>query len=225
MSLDDRELSAMIRENATRHAAPDRLRAAIRTQTALAEAGRATAPRSAARAPRWWAFDISWGAASGSFALGMLCMALVLPLAQRIDLSGPVDADLVADHVRALRLGPVAEVISTDRHTVKPWFQGRLDFAPPVFDLAGDGFPLLGGRIEHVRGDVVATLAYTRNRHVIDVFIWPSSEQLAPVRNLRRGFNVVHWADGSMQYWAVSDMDHGEIETFARLWRERAATN
>jgi anti-sigma factor RsiW len=222
MSLDDQELSALIRKHATRHTAPDSLRAGIRTQTALAQAGRASAPPDAKAAPWRW-FNFGWGTASASFALGMLCMALVLPLAQRFDLNGPVDADLVAHHVRALQVGPLAEVISTDRHTVKPWFQGRLDFAPPVFDLAGDGFPLMGGRIEHVRGNVVATLAYTHNHHVIDVFIWPSAEQQTRVRSVRRGFNVIHWADGSMQYWTVSDMDQDEIDAFARLWQGRAA--
>jgi anti-sigma factor RsiW len=135
----------------------------------------------------------------------------------------PVDAELVADHVRALRAGPLAEVMSSDRHTVKPWFQGRLDYAPPVFDLAGEGYPLVGGRIEQVRGAAVATLAYTHNRHVVDLFVWPSADQRAPQRLLQRGFNVVHWADGSMQYWAVSDMDREEIESFTRLWRQRAA--
>jgi anti-sigma factor RsiW len=223
MSLDDQELSALIRKHATRHAAPDGLRAGIRTQTALAEAGRKSAP-APAKAPLWHWFRFNWGTASASFALGMLCMVLVLPLAQRFNAGEPIDADLVADHVRALQVGPIVEVVSTDRHTVKPWFQGRLDFAPPVLDLAGEGFPLMGGRIEHVRGNVAATLAYTHNRHVIDLFIWPSAEQQAPARSLRRGFNVVRWADGSMQYWAVSDMDRDEIETFTRLWQERAAT-
>ena len=183
--------------------------------------GRASAPGAKAAPWRW--FNFGWGTASASFALGTLCMALVLPVAQRLNPSEPLDADLVAQHVRALQVGPLAEVISTDRHTVKPWFQGRLDFAPPVFDLAHEGFPLMGGRVERVRGDVVATLAYTHNRHVIDVFVWPSADQQAPARSVRRGFNVVHWADGSMQYWAVSDMDQEEIETFARLWQERAA--
>jgi anti-sigma factor RsiW len=222
MSLDDQDLSALIRTHATRHTAPASLRAGIRTQTALAQAGRSSAPPGA-KAARWRWINFGWGTASTSFALGMLCMLLVLPVAQRFNPGEPLDADLVARHVRALQVGPLAEVISTDRHTVKPWFQGRLDFAPPVFDLAGEGFPLMGGRIEHVRGDAVATLAYTHNRHVIDVFIWPSGEQQAPVRSVRRGFNVVHWADGSMQYWAVSDMDHEEVETFARLWKQRAA--
>lgn len=140
-----------------------------------------------------------------------------------MDLNDPVDADLVADHVRALQAGALTEVASTDRHTVKPWFQGRLDFAPPVFDLAAEGFPLMGGRIEHVRGSVVATLAYTRIRHVIDVFVWPGTAQQAPVRSMRTGFLVLHWADESMQHWAVSDLDRSEMERFTQLWLERVA--
>jgi anti-sigma factor RsiW len=222
MSLDDQELSALIRKHATRHAAPDGLRAAVRTQAALADAGR-TRAASTGGVGRWRWFGIAWGPTAASFALGMLCMALVLPVAQRLSLNGSIDAELVASHVRALRVGPIADVVSTDRHTVKPWFQGRLDFAPPVFDLAAEGFPLMGGRIEHVRGDVVATLAYARNRHVLDVFIWPSAERRVPVRSVRRGFNLVHWSDGSMQYWVVSDTDREEVEAFARLWQERAA--
>ena len=218
MSLDDKDLSALIRRHATHHSAPDSLRAGIRTQITLAEAGRASAPAQAPRRP-WLSF--SWRTASVSFALGTLCTLLVLPVAQR--LNEPLDADLVADHVRALQVGPLTEVVSTDRHTVKPWFQGRLDYAPPVFDLAAEGYPLMSGRIEHVRGSAVATLAYARNRHVIDVFVWPSSEQRAPARIVRKGFNVMHWADGSMQYWAVSDLERNEIESFTQLWLARAA--
>jgi anti-sigma factor RsiW len=224
MSLDDRELSTLIRTHATRHSAPDALRAGIRTQIALADANRARAaspPAETARA-RWSLFR-RWHAIPVSFAMGMLCMALVLPVAERLNLGQPVDADLVASHVRALQVGPLTEVVSTDRHTVKPWFQGRLDYAPPVFDLSTEGFPLLGGRIEHVRGNVVATLAYARHRHVVDVFVWPASETSPPQRMMRKGFNVMHWADGSMQYWVVSDLERSEIETFTNLWRQRAA--
>lgn len=223
MSLDDQNLSSLIREHATRHAASDALRAGIRTQVALAEAGRLDPPLPAEAPRRRW-FDFGWRTASVSFALGLACAFLVLPVLQRMDLNEPVDAELVTDHVRALQLGTLTEVASTDRHTVKPWFQGRLDFAPPVFDLAAEGFPLLGGRIEHVRGNVVATLVYARNRHVIDVFVWPSAAKQAPVRSTRKGFNVLHWADGSMQYWAVSDLERTEMERLAQLWAERVAT-
>lgn len=222
MSLDDDELSSLIRANATRHTAPDALRAGVRTQVALAEAGRPAKPATPVPAWRRW-FVLPWPAASVSFALGMLCMALLLPLVQRVDLNEPVDAELVADHVRALRVGPLTEVASSDRHTVKPWFQGRLDYAPPVFELAAEGFPLLGGRIKHVRGKVVATLTYARHRHVVDVFVWPGTAHSAPTRSVRNGFNVMHWSDGSMQYWIVSDLERSEIESFTRLWQQRAA--
>lgn len=222
MSLDDEDLSSLIREHATRHTAPAALRAGIRTQVALADAGRSD-PTLATEAPRRRWFDFDWRTASVSFILGLACAIVVLPVVQRTDLNGPVDADLVADHVRALQMGHLAEVASTDRHTVKPWFQGRLDYAPPVFDFAGDGFPLMGGRIEHVRGSSVAALVYSRSRHVIDVFVWPSAEQRAPVLLLRRGFNVLHWADGSMQYWAVSDLERVEMERFTQLWLGQTA--
>ena len=216
MNLDDRELSARIRQHATRHVAPDALRAAIRTQVALAEAGRHTTPR---RRAAWREFG--WRTATVGFALGLLCALFVVPPLQR--LGEPVDAELVAGHVRALRMGPLIEVASSDRHTVKPWFQGRVDYAPPVFDLGAEGFPLLGGRIEHLRGDAVVTLTYNSNRHVIDLFVLPSAERAAPARSVRRGFNVLHWADGSMQYWAVSDVERAELQRFAALWQQRAA--
>lgn len=222
MSLDDPNLSSLIKHHATRHAAPDALRAGIRTQVTLAEAGRSETSPPPAPSRRAW-FALHWRTAAVSFAMGLACAALVLPLAQHLDLNAPLDAELVADHVRALQIGPLTEVVSTDRHTVKPWFQGRLDYAPPVFDLAAQGFPLMGGRVEHVRGSVVATLAYARNRHVIDVFVWPSTAQAAPVRNVHKGFNVLHWADGSMQYWAVSDLERAEMERFAQAWQQQAA--
>lgn len=226
MSLDDEELSALIRGHATRHAAPDTLRAGVRTQIAVAEAGRATTaparPEAARLARRAW-IALRWRTAAVSFALGLACALLVIPFVARLDLHEPLDADLVAIHVRALQTGRLTEVVSTDRHTVKPWFQGRLDYAPPVPDLGADGFALVGGRIEHVRGNVTATLAYRSNRHPIDVFVWPSDAQTAPLRTVRRGFNVLHWADGSMQYWAVSDVERARIERFAQLWRERVA--
>jgi anti-sigma factor RsiW len=234
MHLDDDELSALIRQHATRHAAPSSLRAGLRTQMALAEASRSAVPTSAptsARAaapPRrrrfgLGALPVGWRVAPLSFALGMLCMLLVMPWVQRLATNEPLDAELVAEHVRALRAGPLTQVLSSDRHTVKPWFQGRLDYAPPVLDLASDGFPLLGGRVGQLRGTAVATLTYTRNRHLLDVFIWPSAAQQLPVLGLHRGFSVVHWADGSMQYVAVADLDRSEIERFARLWQERSS--
>ena len=142
MKLDGEDLSAPIRQQATRRSAPDALRAGIRTQMALADAGRLPAKT---RLPRVGRFArLGWRSASLGFAAGMLRIVLVLPLVQRLDLNEPLEAELVADHVRALQVGPVVEVASTDRHTVKPWFQGRLDYAPPVFRPRRQGLPVDG---------------------------------------------------------------------------------
>jgi anti-sigma factor RsiW len=222
MSRDDEELSELMRRHATRHAVPDHVRAAVRTQLALEEARRAPAPSAPAPQRPWRRFG--WGGVAGSFALGALCAALLLPQLQQLPWTPSLEAELVAGHVRALQAGSLAEVLSTDRHTVKPWFQGRIDYAPPVRDLAEDGFALIGGRIEHVRGRAVATLAYQRRRHVIDLYVWPAQQQREPTRQVQRGFNLVHWDDGSMQYWAVSDLDAEELQAFARLWQQRAAS-
>ena len=230
MSLDDEDLTSLIRRHATRHAAPEQVQAAVRTRIALAEAGRPAEPASAS--PRRWRGGfggaaralIGWRGALAGFALGIACAWIALPLAPRLGGGEPADADFVASHVHALGAGPLTEVISTDRHTVKPWFQGRIDFSPPVFDLATDGFPLVGGRIDHVRSHAAAALVYASRRHVIDVFVRPHSGSKPVEHAVDRGFNVLHWADGSMQYWAVSDLDRAELERFAQLWQAHAAT-
>jgi anti-sigma factor RsiW len=102
-----------------------------------------------------------------------------------------------------------------------PWFQGKLDYAPPVADLDADGFPLLGGRIEQQAGQPVAALAYASRLHTINVFVWPSKTEQTPQRLARSGFNLLHWSDGSMQVWVVSDLEAAEIERFGERWRSR----
>lgn len=227
MSLDDSELSARIRRDATRHAAPDRLRANLLAQAALDDADRATQPPRTVR-PRGWLFGdggllLNWRPTAVGFALGLACAVLAVPVIQRLNVNGTLETELVSDHVRALRSGPLMQVVSTDRHTVKPWFQGRIDYAPPVFDLAAEGFPLRGGRIEQVRGNAVATLLYARDLHQIDLFVWPSDAKTPTTHLVQRGFNVVHWADGSMQYWAVSDLEAAELGRMAQIWQARTA--
>jgi anti-sigma factor RsiW len=221
---DDDVLRRQIRRHATRHAAPEALRAGLRTQLALAEARQATPPATATHAlarPPWpW----TAGLLGAGAALGLAC-ALWLPL-QRSDTGGPVtlaDATLVQAHVQALRAGPLTQVLSTDRHTVKPWFQGRLSFAPTVVDLASDGFPLLGGRISTLQGQTLAVLTYTRDRHIISLFIEPGSTGLPLQQQAVRGFHLVHWGDGAMSYWAVSDLAAGELARFAQRWSAQAA--
>ena len=156
-----------------------------------------------------------WGRVA-SFGLGAACAvglaAMVL---------SPHQANLteqtVAGHIRAMQPGHLADVISNDKHTVKPWFDGRLDFTPPVRELAADGFPLRGGRLDYLADRPVAALVYQRDKHVIDLFIWPSRVRAAtePESSRHKGYNVVHWAQDGMAFWAVSDVSLEQLVRFA----------
>jgi anti-sigma factor RsiW len=212
--MNDEELNALLRR-ATRHQASEPLRAAVRTQLALAAArGEAASPPSALAANQWR------GVLAGFACGAALSLALVWALPRWLALDS-LPAEVVASHVRALKVGPLFDVASSDRHIVKPWFQGKLDFAPAVPDLAADGFVLMGGRVAHFAGTPVAALAYTRRLHVINVFQWPAPGVSGSVNEQLRGFNLQHWHEGGFQVWVVADMDAQELERFASAWRAR----
>lgn len=207
-----RALSARIAAEATRFAAPDTLRHRV-SRVIAAEAG--ASPWPGRRMPRWAllvaAFALVAGLSSGATAY--LMRAIPAP---------GVEEQVVASHVRSLlAAGHLTDVTSSDEHTVKPWFNHRLDFAPPVDDWAARGFPLVGGRLDYVDGHTVAALVYRHRQHLINLFVWPdrAARPQPPELSSRRGYAVVHWSDGAMTYWAVSDLNGGELRDFCEgLW-------
>lgn len=128
--------------------------------------------------------------------------------------------DAVTGHLRSLMADHLVDVRSEDQHTVKPWFLGKIDFSPPVVDLAAVGFPLVGGRMDYLAGRPAAALVYQRRQHTINVFVVPTRDAgratSADARSIK-GFHVLHWTRGDLSFWMVSDLDEAELSTFARL--------
>ena len=129
---------------------------------------------------------------------------------------------VLTEHIRSLQAEHLIDIASSDQHTVKPWFNGKLDFVPPVKDFAAQGFPLTGGRLDYLAGRPVAALIYHRNRHPINLFIWPagapSRDSSAPTCTQRAGYNLCWWQGAQMNFWAVSDLNENELSQFASGW-------
>jgi anti-sigma factor RsiW len=152
--------------------------------------------------------------AGAAFAAAIILS--VLPLGRQDTITALVD-----DHVRALQPGHLLDVVSTNQHTVKPWFDGKLDFAPPVRNLAAEGFPLLGGRLDYLHGRSVAVLVYSRGKHLVELFVWPASGGAEePASAAHRGYNVIHWTANGMSFSAVSDLDAAGLQEFVRDWQQ-----
>ena len=160
-----------------------------------------------------------WAAVAAALVLGVALGTLFVPIRDAARARGGDDA-LVSAHVRALSAGPLVEIPSGDRHAVKPWFAGRVDFSPKVVDLAAEGFPLKGGRVDRVAGRPAAVLAYGKDRHEVDLFVWVAPASLPTVTlSTVRGHHVARWTEGDLAYAAVSDLEEAELLGFANLVR------
>jgi anti-sigma factor RsiW len=134
--------------------------------------------------------------------------------------SGQFVEEGVSDHVRSLQGNHLMDVASTDQHTVKPWFAGKLDFSPPVVDLASAGFPLTGGRLEHLGGRPAAALVFHRRQHAINLFVWPVGDRaIAASRSARDGYNAEAWSEAGFNFLAISEIPADELHTFAEAFR------
>jgi anti-sigma factor RsiW len=163
------------------------------------------------------------GFAFGSVLSGALA-AGVATLVLRNDRDQRVAGDVVSAHLRSLQAGHLTDVPSSDQHTVKPWFNGRLDVAPPVVDLTAQGFTLIGGRLDYIDGKPVGALVYKRRAHVINLFVVHASlgGQFAPHSETIRGFNIRRWSSGGLEFWAVSDINGEELQEFEQRFQAAA---
>ena len=161
-----------------------------------------------------------WRRPAANFGFGAAVAAVLAVLILAPGQQGMID-QVVASHVRALQPGHLEDVVSTDQHTVKPWFDGKLDFAPPVKDLRDKGFPLSGGRLDYIGGRAVAALVYEHGKHPINLFAWPSAGDAdrGPAFDEHSGYTLIHWVQNGMTIWVISDLEKSELGDFVQLWR------
>jgi len=191
--------------------APEALAARVRTTVADVVV---SAPSRAIWRPRRWQ---PWLLSAASLAV--VSITLFAVLGQRAALGDDATTEAVIEgHVRSLMGDHLTDVVSSDRHTVKPWFAGRVDFSPTVVDLANDDFPLVGGRLDYIDHHASAALVYKRREHVINVFVWPRTDGSPAhvTRSDARGYHVISWTRGGVAVWIVSDLALVELDDFAR---------
>jgi anti-sigma factor RsiW len=219
-----RAMRTALREKLTYHQAPPGL--AARIGTAVAREATPMPMQARARRRRWPGLaDGGFALANGGFALagsglvGALAGVALMLLVHGNGAGGPSTLDAVIDsHVRSTMADHLTDVPTSDRHTVKPWLSAHIDVSPPVKELAAEGFPLVGGRLDYVDGHPAAVVVYRSARHVINLFAWASPGQAdAPMRTeTRQGFNVVTWRAGGLAFAAVSDVEPDRLIAFAR---------
>jgi anti-sigma factor RsiW len=204
-------LGAAVRAEIPALRAPDELRNRVRASLGSATGISAGHPSTVRLAPRWLAL----AASVALVALGSWRLASNRAAGEALG------EQVLTSHIRSLMPGHLTDVVSSDQHTVKPWFNGKLDFSPSVYDFAGRGYPLVGGRLDYLAGRAVAALVYGRRQHFINVFLWPARDgpANAPADVLRQGYRLLHWTTPEYTYWVVSDLGMAELREFTQLLR------
>jgi len=181
-----------------------RLRAAVRRETKEKPAKQS-----------WW----RWSMAAASLAVVALAVWATVVILNRPASDTLVAQEVVSSHVRSLMAQHLTDVPSSDQHTVKPWFDGKLDFSPPVKDLKEQGFELKGGRLDYIDSRPVAALVYQRRQHLINVFVWPakSGSKSTTQASVSQGYNLVRWTNSGMDWWAISDLNLAELQQFVQM--------
>jgi anti-sigma factor RsiW len=206
---DHQVLSEGLRTGSVYFKAPTDLQKRI--QRSVRQAAKAESP------PRWLSW--SWVRMAAPLAAAALVLLALVPLLRGPSPEEILAQEVVSGHVRSLMANHLADIPSSDQHTVKPWFNGKLDFSPPVQDFAKQGFPLVGGRLDYLNNRPVAALIYGRDKHLINLFIWPSSDSsdAGTKSETRQGYHVFHWTRSGMTYWAVSDVEKSQLQEFVQL--------
>jgi anti-sigma factor RsiW len=200
-------LRNLLRTDGVRHVAPAELTRRLAATSELA-------PKAANqnRLPGWLG-----PALGGALAASLAMVAFLPPGADSI-----VDQEIVSDHVRSLQPGHLTDVQTTNQHIVKPWFNGRIDFSPPVPELADAGFPLAGGRLDSLNGETVAAIVYHRRLHTVNLFVWPAKDS-AERSFAKDGFSVKEWSRNGLRFAAVSDIPPAELQLFHKLFEQRSS--
>ena len=206
---EQKSLHLAIARSSLYYEAPNELRRNVRK--ALGRADGSESPRR-----NRWGWQTLWA------PLGVMALALVIVLAivTRPSAENQLAEQIVSAHIRSLMPGHLIDIPSSDKHTVKPWFNGKLDFSPTVKDLADRGFPLIGGRLDYVAGRPVAAVVYQRRKHVINLFIWPGDSAGSDGKVIsRQGYHALLWSRNGMTYTAISDVIQADLEQFVGLVR------
>lgn len=205
----DRALRGAVRSGARRFNAPPYLQARIRTALGLG------GQRRGAASLRFLAVGWNPAAIAASLLLAVVASSALTDAYLRGGEHDAILRDVVAGEVRSLMANHLTDVASSDQHTVKPWFNGKLDYSPPVVDLAAEGYPLVGGRLDYLDRRPVAALVYRHAQHAINVFVWPEAGEEQPRFDARQGYNLAYFKQGGMEFWAVSEINAADLRDFA----------